>query len=179
MVSINFNLVVPQNKWMVCNGKPLSNGWFRGTPISGNLHVENGENLTIFMGPKTHPKFWTLSVYPIFFLGNFVTKAAVMELKVLCLPHDFAQSWVRGWLTVLLSCLSAQNYSNYTILYVYLGLNLPNQTITVYPASVSKSSWEFQYIGWNNIKQVHRSWCPTVALAWVSNNVHLHDEKIM
>jgi hypothetical protein len=148
-----------------------------------DLGVPQFQETSMWKMVKTWQFSWgqkrILSVYPIDFLGNFVTKAAVMELKVLCLPHDFAQSWVRGWLTVLLSCLSAQNYSNYTILYVYLGLNLPNQTITLYSASVSKSSWEFQYIRWNNIKQVHRSWCPTVALAWVSNNVHLHDEKIM
>ena len=26
-------------KWLIYNGKSYSNGWFRGTPISGNLHM--------------------------------------------------------------------------------------------------------------------------------------------
>ena len=26
-------------KWMVYNGKPYKNGWFGGTPIFGNIHI--------------------------------------------------------------------------------------------------------------------------------------------
>ena len=41
-------------KWMVCEGKPHLNGWFRGTPILGNLQTgtQNGNQhgkVTIFM----------------------------------------------------------------------------------------------------------------------------------
>ena len=32
------------NSWMVYSGKSYENGWFRGTPISGNLHVSNWQN---------------------------------------------------------------------------------------------------------------------------------------
>ena len=37
-VSINGD---PQNgsKWLLCNGKSYEHGWFRGTPISGNLYI--------------------------------------------------------------------------------------------------------------------------------------------
>ena len=30
-------------KWMVYNGKPHENGWFGGTTIFGNIHMELGE----------------------------------------------------------------------------------------------------------------------------------------
>ena len=44
----DYGLSVPSTpKWMVCSGKSYQNGWFRGTPILGNLHMKSQSKHTV------------------------------------------------------------------------------------------------------------------------------------
>jgi hypothetical protein len=45
------------NSWMVYNGKSYSSGWFRDTPVLGNLHIE-------LDGLKRKRKYLSESIHP-------------------------------------------------------------------------------------------------------------------
>ena len=77
-------------KWMVYNGKPYSNGWFGGTPIFGNIHINP-------WNPWNHSWWWPSSHNLATIFTNWVVFSSLFDDGKHSEKNQTSLPWIHPW----------------------------------------------------------------------------------